>query len=100
VRHKSVNTPLRHKSVNTPFFVNGEVNKQNHRYWSDTNPNWRHDCKGMGEVKVMVWCGIWGTHIIGPYFIHSTLTGERYRVMLEEDVFPNLLSPDRATGTD
>jgi hypothetical protein len=30
------------------------------------------------------WCRIWG--IIGPYFIHGTLTGERYRVMLEEDV--------------
>ena len=76
------------------FFVHGEVNKQNHRYWSDTNPNWRHDCKGMEGVKMMVWCGIWGTRIIGPYFIHGTLTGERYRVMLEEDVFPDLLNPD------
>ena len=53
------------------FFVHGVVNKQNHRYWSDTNPNWRHDCKEMGGVKVMVWCGIWGTRIIGPYFIHA-----------------------------
>jgi hypothetical protein len=48
----------------------------------------------MGGEKVMVWCGIWGTRIIGLYFIHGTLTGERHRVMLEEDVFPDLLNPD------
>jgi hypothetical protein len=36
--------------------------------------------------------------IIGPYFIHGTLTGERERVMLEEDVFPDLLNPDMKTG--
>jgi hypothetical protein len=61
------------------FFVHGDVNKQNHRYWSDTNQNWRYDCKGVAGVKVMVWCRIWSTRIIGPYFIHGTLTGERYR---------------------
>jgi hypothetical protein len=48
----------------------------------------------VGGVKVMVWCGIWGTRINGPYFIHGTLTGETYRVMLEEDVFLDLLNPD------
>jgi hypothetical protein len=32
--------------------------------------------------------------IIGPYFIQGTLTGERYRVMLEENVFPYLLNPE------
>jgi hypothetical protein len=36
--------------------------------------------------------------VIGPYFIHGTLTGERYRVMLEEDVFPDLLNPEMMTG--
>jgi hypothetical protein len=40
----------------------------------------------------------WLVIIIRPYFIHGTLTGERYRVMLEEDVFPDLLNPDMKTG--
>uniref|UniRef100_A0AAZ1X2A6 DUF4817 domain-containing protein n=1 Tax=Oreochromis aureus TaxID=47969 RepID=A0AAZ1X2A6_OREAU len=39
------------------FYMNGEVNKQNHRYWSDTNPHWMDPSKTVGTTKVMVWCG-------------------------------------------
>ncbi|KAG2462040.1 TDT nucleotidylexotransferase, partial [Polypterus senegalus] len=36
------------------FYVNGEVNKQNHRYWSDTNPHWIDPSKTVGTKKFMV----------------------------------------------
>ncbi|KAL1279171.1 hypothetical protein QQF64_025844 [Cirrhinus molitorella] len=36
------------------FYVNGEVNRQNHRYWSDTNPHWIDPSKTVGTKKVMV----------------------------------------------
>uniref|UniRef100_A0A669CUS4 non-specific serine/threonine protein kinase n=1 Tax=Oreochromis niloticus TaxID=8128 RepID=A0A669CUS4_ORENI len=58
------------------FYVNGEVNKQNHRYWSDTNPHWMDPSKTVGTTKVMVWCGIWGTTIVGPFFINGNLIFE------------------------
>ncbi|KAG2469999.1 GPTC1 protein, partial [Polypterus senegalus] len=35
------------------FYVNGEVNKQNHRYWSDTNPHWIDPSKTVGTKKLM-----------------------------------------------
>ncbi|KAG2462398.1 FXR1 protein, partial [Polypterus senegalus] len=35
------------------FYVNGEVNKQNHRYWSDTNPHWIDSSKTVGTKKFM-----------------------------------------------
>jgi hypothetical protein len=75
------------------FYVEGEVNKQNHRYWSDANPSWVDPCKGAGGGKVMVWCGIWDTRIVGPVFIDGTLNGERYLSMLRDDVLPTLLNP-------
>eukprot|EP00079_Xenopus_tropicalis_P034003 XP_017947774.1 PREDICTED: uncharacterized protein LOC105946840 isoform X2 [Xenopus tropicalis] len=34
------------------FYVNGEVNKQNHRYWSDTNPHWIDPSKTVGRKKL------------------------------------------------
>ena len=50
------------------FYVTGEVNKQNLRYWSPDNPTWTDPCKMVGAGKIMVWVGIWGTRIIGPFF--------------------------------
>uniref|UniRef100_A0A3Q3KZL0 DUF4817 domain-containing protein n=1 Tax=Mastacembelus armatus TaxID=205130 RepID=A0A3Q3KZL0_9TELE len=71
------------------FYVNGEVNKQNHRYWSDTNPHWIDPSKTVGTKKVMVWCGIWGTKIVGPFFINGNLKATGYLKLLH-DVFPSL----------
>ena len=72
------------------FYVNGEVNKQNHRYWSDTNPHWMDPSKTVGTTKVMVWCGIWGTTIVGPFFINGNLKATGYLKLLYDDVFPPL----------
>ncbi|XP_056409683.1 uncharacterized protein LOC130331736 [Hyla sarda] len=72
------------------FYVNGEVNKQNHRYWSDTNPHWIDPSKTVGTQKLMVWCGIWGTKIVGPFFINGNLKATVYAKLLHDDVFPSL----------
>ena len=76
------------------FYTNGEVNRQNFRYWSDQNPQAFLDCKMQGASKVMVWCGILDTRIIGPIFIEGNLTSEKYLKMLQEDVVPALMMPD------
>ena len=41
------------------FYINGEVNGQNLRYWSDAH--WIDASKMQGAQKLMVWCGIWNT---------------------------------------
>lgn len=68
------------------FKLDGEVNKQNHRCWSDNNPEWFEGCHTQGAPKVTVWCGIWRGMIIGPYFIDGCLDGEGYNFLLREVV--------------
>jgi hypothetical protein len=40
------------------FYVNGEVNRQNVRYWSQNNPRWMDPSKQQGAERIMVWCGL------------------------------------------
>ena len=51
------------------FYVNGEVNRHNLRYWSQDNPHWMDPSKQQGSQKVMVWCGLWKAHVLGPSFL-------------------------------
>jgi hypothetical protein len=74
------------------FYVHGEVNWQNMRYWSDSNPHWYEPTNVQGGEKVMVWCGIWDTKIIGPVFIDRNLNAETYLSMLDESVMPLILN--------
>jgi hypothetical protein len=70
------------------FYLNGEVNKQNFRYWSQDNPNWMEATRAQNDPRVMVWAGILDTTIIGPYFFDDTVTGESYKFMLENFLVP------------
>lgn len=49
------------------FHLSGFVNKQNFRYWSDSNPKTLHE-KPLHSAKVTVWCVISSFGVIGPYF--------------------------------
>ena len=72
------------------FFVNGEVNKQNCRYYSRENPHWMDPTKQHSCPKVVVWCGLWKSHVLGPFFFHETVTGKLYLDMLQNDLMPHL----------
>jgi len=72
------------------FYLNGEVNKQNMRFWSDENPHWMDPAKEQGSAKVMVWCGIWNGQIIGPFFFDHTVNAENYLQMLQTQMMPIL----------
>ena len=50
--------------------------------------------KVVGDVKVMVWCAIWGAHVIGPIFIDQNLNGQGYLEMLKEVVFSSVMNED------
>ena len=74
------------------FYVNGKVNKQNCQYYSQSNPHWMEACREHSSTKIMVWCGLWKKHILGPFFFLSNLTGEAYLQMLQDDLLPQINS--------
>ena len=49
------------------FWLHGIVNKQNMRYWSDSNPHVLHD-SSLHPDNFTVWCGLCAGGVIGPYF--------------------------------
>ncbi|GFV85841.1 hypothetical protein TNCV_2004611 [Trichonephila clavipes] len=49
------------------FWLNGYVNKQNCRIWSEANPQVYVETP-LHPEKLTVWCALWAGGIIGPYF--------------------------------
>ncbi|GFW92211.1 putative transposable element [Trichonephila clavipes] len=52
------------------FWLNGYVNKQNCRIWSETNPQVYVETP-LHPEKLTVWCVLWAGGIIGPYFFKN-----------------------------
>ena len=76
------------------FHLDGFVNKQNFRYWSDENPQQLHE-RPLHSAKVTVWCAVSNKCVIGPYFFEEggltvTVNHERYLRMLESFFIPEL----------
>lgn len=71
------------------FKLNGRVNRWNCVYWGPENP---HEIipEELNAPGVNCWAGIWSGGIVGPHFVEGTLTGERYRAILEDAVLPEL----------
>ena len=86
------------------FHLTGFVNKQNHRYWSDTNPQLFHKIP-LHSPKVRVWCGVARFGIIGPYVFEDpqgrtvTVTSVRYLHMLNIFLVPELIRIERIETT-
>jgi hypothetical protein len=76
------------------FYLSGCVNKQNFRYWSDSNPNILHE-KPLHSQRVTVWCAVGQFGVWGPYFFEEedksvSVTSERYVRMLSQFLKPKL----------
>lgn len=72
------------------FCLNGTVNRQNCRYWSQTNPHWVQEGHTQHPLKLNVWAGIYNSRIIGPFFLEETLNGNRYLELLNTQIIPAL----------
>ncbi|GFV43782.1 uncharacterized protein TNCV_4609401 [Trichonephila clavipes] len=65
------------------FWLNGYVNKQNCRIWSEANPQAYVETP-LHPEKLTVWCALWAGGIISPYFFKNdeghnvTVNGDRY----------------------
>ncbi|GFU97978.1 hypothetical protein TNCV_383431 [Trichonephila clavipes] len=69
------------------FWLNGYVNKQNCRIWSEANPQVYVETP-LHPEKLTVWYALWAGGIIGPYFFKNdeghnvTVNDDRYRAMI------------------
>ncbi|GFU25060.1 putative transposable element [Trichonephila clavipes] len=81
------------------FWLNGYVNKQNCRIWSEANPQVYVETP-LHPKKLTVWCALWAGGIIGPYFFKNdeghnvTVNGDRYRDMINNFFIPELNNHD------
>ncbi|GFX30805.1 putative DD41D transposase [Trichonephila clavipes] len=81
------------------FWLNGCVNKQNCRIWSEANPQVYVETP-LHPEKLIVWCALWAGGIIGPYFFKNdeghnvTVNGDRYRAMIINFFIPELNNHD------
>lgn len=81
------------------FWLNGYVNKQNCRIWSEGNPQVYVETP-LHPEKLTVWCALWAGGIIGPYFFKNdggqnvTVNGDRYRAMITNFFIPELNNHD------
>ena len=81
------------------FWLNGYVNKQNCRIWSEDNPQ-VYVKTPLHPEKMTVWCALWAGGIIGPYFFKNddgqnvTVNGDRYRAMITNFFIPELNNHD------
>ncbi|GFV56620.1 putative transposable element [Trichonephila clavipes] len=81
------------------FWLNGYVNKQSCRIWSETNPQLYVETP-LHPEKLTVWCALWAGGIIGSYFFKNdeghnvTVNGDRYRAMITNFFIPELNNQD------
>ncbi|GFW92243.1 putative transposase [Trichonephila clavipes] len=81
------------------FWLNGYVNKQNCRIWSEANPQVYVETP-LHPEKLTVWCALWAGGIIGPYVFENdeghnvTVNGDRYRAMNTNFFIPELNTHD------
>ncbi|GFW84014.1 putative DD41D transposase [Trichonephila clavipes] len=81
------------------FWLNGYVNKQNCRIWSEANPQ-VYVKTPLHPEKLTVWWALWAGGIIGPYFFKNdeghnvTVNGDRYRAMITNFFIPELNNHD------
>ncbi|GFX51145.1 DUF4817 domain-containing protein [Trichonephila clavipes] len=81
------------------FWLNGYVNKQNCRIWSEANPQVYVETP-LHPEKLTVWCALWAGGIIGPYFFKNdeghnvTVDGDRCRAMITNFFIPDLNNHD------
>ncbi|GFS53238.1 transposable element Tc3 transposase [Trichonephila clavipes] len=81
------------------FWLNGYVNKQNCRIWSEANPQVFVEAP-LHPEKLTLWCALWAGGIIGRYFIKNdeghkvTVNGDRYRAMITNFSIPELNNHD------
>ncbi|GFV61315.1 uncharacterized protein TNCV_4103731 [Trichonephila clavipes] len=81
------------------FWLNGYVNKQNCRIWSEANTQVYVETP-LHPEKLTVWCALWAGGVTSPYLFKNdeghnvTVNGDRYRAMITNFFIPELNNHD------
>ncbi|GFT49527.1 putative DD41D transposase [Trichonephila clavipes] len=77
------------------FWLNGYVNKQNCRIWSEANPQVYVETP-LHPEKLTVWCALWagGTFFKNDEGHNVTVNGDRYRAMITNFFIPEMNNHD------
>ncbi|GFT12637.1 transposable element Tc3 transposase [Trichonephila clavipes] len=77
------------------FWLNGYVNKQNCRIWSEANPQVYVETP-LHPEKLTVWCALWAGGILlqNDEGRNVTVNGDRYRAMITNFFIPELNNHD------
>ncbi|GFX52699.1 putative DD41D transposase [Trichonephila clavipes] len=77
------------------FWLNGYVNKQNCRIWSEANPQVYVETP-LHPEKLTVWCALWAGGILlqNDEGHNVTVNGDRYRTMITNFFIPELNNHD------
>ena len=76
------------------FAMNGRVNSQNVREYAPRGhpPPDFHYTRNESRKRITAWVGLCGDgSLIGPYFFEGSVNGQNYLVMLNEEIFPQLV---------
>lgn len=79
------------------FHLSGYVNSQNYRTWSTENPHEFVETE-LHPLKVGIWIAMSRRRIIGPIFFNETINGERYRTIILQQFFEQLLDDEIQYG--
>ena len=72
------------------FTRDGVSNLRNVHTWSYDNPHETSVSNFQRRFTVIVWCGVLGNKLIGPFVFDNNLTGNAYEVFLRNEL-PGLL---------
>lgn len=72
------------------FCSDGQLNRHNCHYWSDTNPHWYRSVDRQHRWSLIVWCGIVNGYLIGPYFFNGNVNTNTYLELIR-DRLPEML---------
>ena len=92
--------PKMHFFIEAHFWLNGYVNKQNCRFWSEDQTEELQKLPMHPQYPVTVWCGLWAGGIIGTYFFKAdanrnvTVNGERYGELISNYFLPKMQELD------
>ncbi|GFW49066.1 transposable element Tc3 transposase [Trichonephila clavipes] len=87
-QNEIVVVPVFHKRIlfrdEAHFWLNGYVNKQNGRIWSEAHPQVYGETP-LHPEKLTVWCALWAGGIIRPYFFKND---EGHNITVDRAVVP------------
>ena len=68
----------------------GLFNWRNSNYWDVENQHTHRESHFQQEFKIIIWCGIKGDQLLGPYELPPNLNGASYLNFLQTELYEEI----------